>query len=334
MASFFSAMGDFFNELLGKEDTGVTPLHAAAMDGNQAEAERLLAEGADVNARTKLEFGGMTPLVKAAIKGHETIVDFLLNNGADIEAGDGRGMTPLMYAISNRQNGIITLLIKRGADVNAIANEFNPLMHAGAAGEEEIVEALLQHGARPVTPPSPSQDTLLHYPKAVPIFLKRSLCLGDVNKPNAHGDTPLLKAIDKANVPAVNALLRHGADISFSGAAGDPPFNVASFKCGVAINSAWDTASDLLACVEALLKAGADPNSRDHSGSTPMHSAAMQGAFPLMEMLLANGADINAKEAEGNTPLNFAGILAESATESDAVLQKKISEWLKQRGAC
>ena len=53
-----------------------------------------------------------------------------------------------------------------------------------------------------------------------------------------------------------------------------------------------------------LLKAGADVNSRDNLGGTPLHSAAWNGNVELATLLLENGAAVDAKHAEGgSTPL-------------------------------
>jgi uncharacterized protein len=52
---------------------------AAARRGNIGRIRRLLAEGADVNARGKF---GYTPLVHASYSGHAEAVRFLLDAGA------------------------------------------------------------------------------------------------------------------------------------------------------------------------------------------------------------------------------------------------------------
>jgi len=46
-------------------------------------------------------------------------------------------------------------------------------------------------------------------------------------------------------------------------------------------------------CVEALLKAGADVNTRDYTGHQPIHSAALAGqSDKIMSMLIAKGSNI------------------------------------------
>ena len=53
--------------------------------------------------------------------------------------------------------------------------------------------------------------------------------------------------------------------------------------------------------VALLLKAGADPNSTDRAGRTPLMFAAAQGRVELVQVLLAGVADVEAKAANGKT---------------------------------
>jgi ankyrin repeat protein len=53
--------------------------------------------------------------------------------------------------------------------------------------------------------------------------------------------------------------------------------------------------------VALLLKAGADSNSADRAGRTPLMFAAAQGRLELVQVLLAGGADVEAKAANGKT---------------------------------
>ena len=55
--------------------------------------------------------------------------------------------------------------------------------------------------------------------------------------------------------------------------------------------------------VRALLRAGADCNTRDSDGATVLMRAAHAGNLALVEALLDAGADANASDAQGWTPL-------------------------------
>jgi ankyrin repeat protein len=62
-----------------------------------------------------------------------------------------------------------------------------------------------------------------------------------------------------------------------------------------------------------LLSLGADPNVRDETGATPLHSAVQAGSLDSLEALLAAGADPNSpREFTQCTPLHQAAQLGQS----------------------
>ena len=59
--------------------------------------------------------------------------------------------------------------------------------------------------------------------------------------------------------------------------------------------------------MRALLEAGANAESRNANGTTPLHFAALSGNVEIVEALTGHGADVNTREARwGQTPLMFA----------------------------
>jgi ankyrin repeat protein len=126
---------------------GWTPLHLAAFFGRPDIAEILLANGADVHARSKNQMQN-TPL-HAAVAGKRTdIASVLLNHGAEVNATQHGGWTPLHAAAQNGDVELARLLIALGADVKARAeNNQTALDLALTKGHPGVVELLEQHGA-------------------------------------------------------------------------------------------------------------------------------------------------------------------------------------------
>jgi ankyrin repeat protein len=76
----------------------------------------LLASGADVNAMDKL---GITPLMAAAFEGDAETVQLLLERGADINSRNRFGWTPLIAARANGNQTVERLLTEKGASLTA-----------------------------------------------------------------------------------------------------------------------------------------------------------------------------------------------------------------------
>ncbi len=113
---------------------------------------------------------------------------------------------------------------------------------------------------------------------------------------SADGFTPLHFASFFAQPKAVEQLLQHGAD----------PNAVATNGSGLAvINSA--AASGSAEVVKMVLAAGADPNTQQEGGFTPLHSAAQSNNREMVKELLEAGADPSIQANDGKTAADIAG---------------------------
>jgi ankyrin repeat protein len=121
---------------------GWTPLHLACFFGHPTLAETLVAQGADVNARSR---NGMqnTPLHAAAAGRSGEAVRVLLEHGAEVNARQEGGWTALHAASQSGDVEIVRLLIAGGADVQMrAANQQNALDLALTKGHPAVVEVL------------------------------------------------------------------------------------------------------------------------------------------------------------------------------------------------
>jgi ankyrin repeat protein len=78
--------------------------------------------------------------------------------------------------------------------------------------------------------------------------------------------------------------------------------------------------------VRLLLEYGADPNTQDEYGDTPLHKAASEGRVEVVELLLVYGADPTVKDEDGRTPLDLARVKGRREVVS------VIEEWLRRGG--
>ncbi len=162
-----------------------SPVADAAMRGDAAAVQALLAEGADVNAP---QGDGMTALHWASHNGDVSLARILLEAGGDVAAGTRiGGYTPLHLAAQSGAGEVVEMLLGAGADPSARtegAGAVTPLHFAAGSGNVRAVEALAAAGT------------------------------GVNAAEEAWGQTPLIFAASKGRTGAVRALLAAGADPS------------------------------------------------------------------------------------------------------------------------
>ena len=107
-----------------------------------------LTTGADDRGR---DVGGKTPVMYAASNVDCEILGLLLQHGAELKSVDTDGRGPLMHAIMNEKASmddkvrILVMLLREGADVASTGETVGCLRHATLAGQNRILELLVQH---------------------------------------------------------------------------------------------------------------------------------------------------------------------------------------------
>ena len=114
-----------------------TPLHKAAAAGDAEKVKRLIAGGADVNAKGR---DGSAPLHAAADE--PEVARMLIESGANVNAKAADGDTPLHQA---DEPEVAALLLANGADIHATDVNGDTPLHK--ADEVESAVLLLERGA-------------------------------------------------------------------------------------------------------------------------------------------------------------------------------------------
>lgn len=182
---------------------GYAALHAAALRGDRAMVEALIARGADVNRRItsgtpvrrigpQLAFTGAlvgaTPLLVAAVNLEVEVMQTLVAAGADVSTATKGGITPLLaiVGIGDRQ-----LRLTRPKDFRE-EDEFSDLKRSDGRVMAGI-RTLIDRGAD-ITAADPAGDTAMHgcaaagFSGAIQLLAERG---ADVNARNKRGQTPL-----------------------------------------------------------------------------------------------------------------------------------------------
>src|SRR5262245_10985845 len=138
---------------------GNTPLHAAAQLGNLELVKKLLAKGADPNARNSKALvnaspgpfrqpaGEITPLHVATRAGNLEILKAILAAGADPKVKGEDGTTLLMQAAGSANVEVVKLVYELDPDVKAVTTSKATVMHAAvslgpSADQKEICKVI------------------------------------------------------------------------------------------------------------------------------------------------------------------------------------------------
>jgi len=132
-------------ELQSLGETGYTPLMEAVRQQDRDQVERMLLEGANINAVGRK---GLTALILSASRGNSDITRLLLEFGADTSATDIRGKTALHHAVRAGDEATVEALLEHGAYPNTVAGTgATPLMYTVLDRRWNIMALLLRWAA-------------------------------------------------------------------------------------------------------------------------------------------------------------------------------------------
>jgi ankyrin repeat protein len=197
-----------------------TGLHAAVVGGSAVEIERLVRDGANINARDGF---GRTPLMVAAYRRDVAVARALIEFGANVNALEHQSYDVITIAAVQNDLEMLQLAIASGGNTRAITSPYGgtALIAAAHLGHAVIVEALLDARA-PVDHVNNLGWTALieaivlgdggpRHQATVQALVKAGASL---NLGNRDGATPLSLARAKGYAGIVKILEQAGAEAS------------------------------------------------------------------------------------------------------------------------
>ncbi|XP_071078636.1 transient receptor potential cation channel subfamily A member 1 homolog [Haliotis cracherodii] len=294
----------------------------------------LIKNGAKVNV---VDIYGQTPLHYAAMSGNENAArDLLSLTDIYLDAQDMQGVTALHTAAIHSQEGVATMLIE--ADANLRCKDFGmatPLHHACSKGNVSFVQMLFDAASgraegwvmvsSMLTDRDVEESTCLHLAVDNGHY-ERLIVYADVNVARKHDIYPLHLAAMSGDIRNVKLLVEHKARVDVLNDEQATPLHKAvvfnhldvvqylvdqikgneSYVTNPVHVAAQEGYSEILVI---LLENGVLPDSRNEEQQTPLHLAAMFGRISnVRELVKRDKSLVNAKDGNSNTPLHLAAM--------------------------
>jgi len=178
------------------------------------------------------EVGRYSGLHAAAASGNVAEIERLLAAGADREARDGNGRTPLHVAVYRKKYDAARLLLAKGANANAFDRQrYDVVTIAAVADDVPMLKLVLEGGASAKNVTSPYDGSALiaaahlGHVEVVQVLIKAGAPLDHVNNLTW---TALMESIvlcdgGKCHTETLRALVQAGANVSIPDRAGITP---------------------------------------------------------------------------------------------------------------
>ncbi|HLG56194.1 MAG TPA: ankyrin repeat domain-containing protein [Vicinamibacterales bacterium] len=275
---------------------GLTPLLYAARAGCLGCVKAMVEAGADVDRPNP---DGMTPMLMALDNGYPDVARYLLDRGANANTWDWWGRTPLYVAVTMRGGqdsrsgprppeslSLINALLDAGVNPNAqlafkepsrggrdnrfrddlLTTGATPLLRAAQTFDNDVVRALLAHGAL-------------------------------VDLPNASGVTPFMSAAGIGT--------RIGGGVLGPGAA-DNVVKLSLETMEILRKAGADVNARIIDVTSLTARIARTNTLTDRQGQTTLFFAAEAGRADVVRYLLDHGAKVDVVDDKGKTPIDVA----------------------------
>ena len=241
-------------------------------------------------------------LLDAASDGTLDLVNSLILGGADVCAKRANGETALHLAARYGHDDVVKSLLESQSEINTRDNDgWTPLYSAVYAGKSSVVELLINH--KPPADPNISDSdgaTPLHLaapkgkPDLVELLLKSKNPAPDLDLRDDHSRTALELVDTESDLDTFYLILDHMSPKQIDSPGADNFTHLSSAAC-----------EGREGIVLKLLEKGADINSLDGDGWSPLQVASYFGKIDIVRTLLKHEPklEIDSKDPKGETAL-------------------------------
>ncbi|KAI0474242.1 ankyrin repeat-containing domain protein [Xylaria cf. heliscus] len=315
-------------------------LRAAIHKGRLDLVEMIFDHCGGINSRN---CDGETPLFMAASDGHLRIAEYLLDIGADVNASDCYGLTPIFMACDRNHPPVVSLLLSRGADVTLASAHQNWSPLEVSYNEPNLIEMIATIASPPPDYRRVTTDgdyTALwlaakhNHVESVRLLLDNGdpdleFAPSSENSGVKAGVTALVYTAWKGFDEIVRLLLEKGANVNhrYNHSAGSPILHLVNSDTTMAIlleynpnleatdsngrsilNKMAAESEPRMFTIRRLVNAGANLESKDNNGDTPLCNAVISENYDVIKYLVSKGAHINTLKPKWGSPIHYVAI--------------------------
>jgi len=295
-----------------------TPLHYAAKHGKSEVVNWLITNGADINAK---DADGNTALLLACIAKEESICVFLIEHGAKSRIKNNKGedvldkatlisssflqkVTSTVNEFQRQQSNLLTEIPSHGFVLSD--DEFNRIT---SIIERANLGKMQPFYKIPRDDEEIRQNWRVFTKYGLDEYIKKMMAkkMIPIDDENEKHETALIVAAKYAQQEVCTTLIKAGSNVNHVAHGGTPLIWCCKSLVGSKFMppnfAEFEPAST--ACAEFLIRKGANVNTQNEEGETPLHWAIERNAKSIIRLLINCGADTTKKDKKGKTPRDW-----------------------------